>query len=514
MAISEQSKIIKTFYGGITRDEKSKINGVASNIEELDIFTNADYIQAEQIFTADSLPASSEAYAFTSGNTGIAYALGKETSASKVRLFSVASGGASNPGSWATLITSADTTNLSYSVSPIQYFSTTEALPNALYFVTKTAANVVKLCKFEISAGTDFTVVGTLTGLTGSYDRISMKVIFGELYITNGKYIASVDKDGVFTNDKFTLPNEWTSVDIIAVSDVAVILGRYVDRTVNFCKGFWWDLTNATQVDDSFNIPSGGPQWMVNHKENVKICTSINGTTRFYQLSGAFPGAVPLELPGLVLTNSGTEGATQPISASKMVAEKDKILYFGLYKSDKTGVYAIGQLDSDKPIALLLSKRFATTDYSLHAPTALMILGSNYYGAYVDNGTASTVRCETLNSPSRSSSGVYESIVIDGGEPTVDKNLFQVVIPCQPLPASTDINVSVAPDYGSYTEIFRSDGTSLNTTNATIGLFDSTHTVNNKTWKIKVQLVSNTTSSPKVTGVGFSYNIKSKMASK
>jgi hypothetical protein len=498
---TEKIKLINKFYGGMTRDEKSKISGVASNLEEIDIFANADYFQAEQIFSTDTLPATTEAYAYTSGSDGTAYAYGKETSGSKVRLLSVASGGADNPGAWATIFTSADTTNLAYSVSPVQFFKTTETNSTYLYYCTKTAGTVVLLKRYDITGGTEATV-GTLTQLSGSYDRISFRVLFGELYITNGKYMSSVDEDGVFTEAAFTLPLEWTTVDICPVSDVAIILARYSDRTVNFAKGFWWDLTSSVQFDDSFDLSSGGPQWIQNHKETIKICSAINGKARLFQLSGAFAGALPVELPGLVLSNVQADGATQPVSPSKCVAVKDKILYFALNKTDKTGVYAIGQLDSDKPTALVLSKRFSTTSYATHTPTALMIQGSNFYGAFSDNGTASTVRCETNNTPDRSSSGIYESIVIDDDNPISNKDLTDVYINTQPLPASTDVNVSVANDYGSYTEIFRGDGTSLNTTSALQGDFIAKQSKAKKVFKVKTELVSSGANSPKVTAIG------------
>lgn len=510
---TEQTKHIKNFYGGITRDDKSKINGVASNIEELDIFSNADYVQCEQIFSADTPTTGTEAYAYASDYNDVVYAYGKKASDGKVRIMKATTGGAATPGSWSDVFTSADATNLAYAPSPIQYFKTTEVNPHYLYFLTN-ASNTIKLCRFEISAGSDFTVVGTLTGLTGSYDKLSMKVLFGELFIMNGNLIAKVDKDGVFTPAAFTLPKEWIAVDMVSVSDVAIILGQHIDRMSNFSRGFWWDLTVLTQVDDSFDIPCGGPQWIVNHKETIKIMCAINGVARWFQLSGAFPGAVPLELPGMVMTNIATETSSQTISAPKMVAVKDKILYFGMWKTDKTGVYAIGQLDSDKPVALILSKRFATTDYSLHKPTALFILGPNYYGAYVDNTTASIVRCATLNSPNRSSSGVYESIVIDLGDATVNKDLKNVFIQTQPLPASTDINVFTAKDYGSYTEQFRPDGTSMNTTSGVLGFFGVTNCTSSKSFKIKTQMVSNGTSSPKLTGISFQYHIQTQPAGK
>lgn len=498
--MEQKVKTIRDFFAGIIRDDKSKIVGAASNIEELDIFTNRDYIQAEQIFTADAMPASTEIYSYCSDNASTVYGYGKETAGGKVRIVSVASGGGDNPGAFATLFTGADTDDLAYKISPLVFHRTTEANPNYLYALTKNGTTI-KLWRYNIVAGTE-SFVGTLTGLDGTDDRVSMKVVFGELIICNGKYMAKVDKDGVFTDDAFTLPNDWVAVDFIPVSDVCVILARYLDKSVNYCKGYWWDLTSTTQVDDSFNIPSGGPQWIYNHQEEVLMLCAINGKARFFKLSGAFPGAVPQELPGIELTNVGLEADQQPVSSSKMLAEKDKVLYFGLYKTDKTAVYALGKLDSDKPRALLLSKRFHTSDYSLHIPTGLFILGPNFFGAYSDNGTATNTRCESRNSPSRSSQGIYESIVIDDDSPNSDKKFEGIYVSCQPAPASTDVDVSTALDYGSYTEIFRGDGTSLNTTSALQGWFPIKSSKQNKVIKIKLKLVSATTSSPKVTAIG------------
>jgi hypothetical protein len=290
--MEEKLKVIKQFYGGIQRDEKSRTTGGSSNLEEVDIFSNADYIQAEQIFSADAMPASTEVYDYTSDSAGTVYGLGKETAANKVRIVSVTTGGADNPGAFATLFTSADTTNLSYSVSPIQYFKTTEAAPNWLYYVDKTAANVCKLMRVK-TAGTDEAEVGTLTGLTGSYDRISMEIIAGTLHITNGSSIATVDQDGVFTDKAFNLPLDWVAVDICPVGTVSLILARHVDRSQNVSKGFWWDLVPVAEsefdgYDDSFEISMGGPQWVLNYKETVRILCAQNGQALIYQLNGAY----------------------------------------------------------------------------------------------------------------------------------------------------------------------------------------------------------------------------------
>lgn len=496
----QKLKVIKTFYGGITRDEKSRINGAALNVEELDIFSNADFVQAEQIMTADTLPATTNVYAYDSGSTAICYAYGEETGASKVRLLSVASGGSDDPGAFSTLFTSADATNLAYKISPLIFHRTTEANTDYLYYLTK-ASTTISLKRYSITGASESTV-GTLTGLDGTGDRVSFKKMFGEIIITNGKYIAKVDKDGVFTDDAFVLPNDWIAVDMIAVSDVCLILSRYVDSTVNFCKGYWWDLTSTAQVDDSFNLPSGGPQWIVNHQESILMLCAHNGSARFFALSGAYPGSLPQELPGITLANVGLEVDLQPVSSSKMVAEKDKVLYFSLFKTDKTGIYALGKLDADKPRALVLSKRYSTSDYSLHKPTSLFILGPNYYGSFNDNGTSTAARCESRNSPNRSTSAIYESVQIDDDSPLMNKSFDAIYIGTKPLTASTDINVFTAYDYGSYGEVFRDDGTSLATTSAVQGAFKTTLGKAKKVTQVKVELVSSGANSPKLTSIG------------
>lgn len=502
----EKLLTIEQFYGGIARDDKSKTPGVCSNAEEIDIFSNANFFQAEQIFSADTLPDNTEVYAYCSDKDDQVWGYGANTSGSnEVRLVKVTSGGGSNPGSFSTVATSADTTDIAYTVSPITYFRQDNGNQDFLYYCTN-ASGTVKLKSYDITGDSESEQDSgatnmTLSGLDGSYDRISMKVFFGELYITNGQYIAKVDKDGVYTDKAFTLPNGWEAVDIIPVSDVGIILARDINRNSNISKGFWWDLTTSTQVDDSFTLPMGGPQWIVNHKENIRIMCSINGEAAFFQLSGAFPGAVPIEMPGIRLSNCITETSTTQVSAPKTVSVKGRIQYFGINKTDKTGVYAIGQLDSDKPNALVLSKRYTTTDYADHTGYALHILGPNFYATYDDNGTFAAARCESNNSPARSSQAVYESIVIDDGDPLNNKQIPFVYVNTKPLAASTDVDVSTAADYGSYAEIFRADETSFTGTNAIQGKMHASH-ADIKSIKIKLELTSNSTNSPQVTSIG------------
>ena len=511
-------KYKEKFFAGQVRDDKSEQIGAWSNLEEIDIFTNSDFVQAEQILSAESLPANTEIYAYDTGDDDTVYTYGRRTDATAgtVRLMSVASGGGSDPGNLSTLFTSADTTNLATRVGDMKFFRSSEASnPTSLYYIQGTGSSWY-LSRYNIGAGAEQTwngsawVAGTanassqLTGLSGSFDRPTMKIIYGELLICHGQFVAKIDKDAVFTLKAWTAPNEWQGIDIIPVSDIALILARNKNRLVNYSKGFWWDLTNTTQFEDSFTLPIGGPQWIYNHKETIKMLCAINGIARIFQLSGAFPGAVPLELPGIGLTNIGTETSTRPISMPKMVSTKDRILYFGLLKTDKTGIYGLGQLDSDKPNALILSKRFNTTNYANHRPTALLVHGPNFYAAYDDNGTETAMRCETLNSPSRSSNATMDDIWQDGNLPLNNKQLKNIFIATKKLTSGTSLAISVASDYDdTFTSVTRANGTAYNTTNALIGKMLGKSFANKKAFKVRIAFTSSTTNSPQLQGVGY-----------
>src|SRR3990167_5068327 len=505
--MKETVKIIDKWYGGQVRDDKSKITGAAFNFEELDIFENQNFIRSTQLMTSDAMPASTEIYAYTAGADDTVYGVGKETSANKIRIVSVASGGTDNPGAFGTLFTSADATNISTKITEATFFKTSETAGGYIYYITANGGTIT-LKRYSVTGAAEATV-GTLTGLDGSFDRPTQKVIYGELFICNGIYIAKVDKDGVFNEKAFTMPSDWEAVDIIPVSDVALLLAKNTNRLVNQTRCFWWDLTSTTQFNDSFSLPVGGPQWMVNYQEKITIFCAINGQGRFFQLTGAFQGAKPVELPSLILTNVAAETTTQPISMSKMLSTKDKILYFGLYKTDKTGIFALGQLDGDKSTAVCLAKRFDTSDYSLHKPTSLLIQGSNFYASFDDNGAADHSRCESNNSPTRSSNGVYESVWIDFDNPFSDKSLSRAYISSYPLSASTSLDLYVATDYSSsYTQIKRADNTIFNTANGLLGLFRPAAFNNKKVYRVKVLWTRSTTNSPKLTAIGLRGEIK------
>jgi hypothetical protein len=230
---------------------------------------------------------------------------------------------------------------------------------------------------------------------------------------------------------------------------------------------------------------------------------------RFFSLSGAFPGGVPLSLTRIDAVEEET--ATQDISPPQSISTRDNVLYFGVYRTEKTGIYALGQVDETKPLALILSKRFSTSAYTNHKPYSLLIQGPNFYAAFDDNGTSSNTRCESNNSPSRSSNAVYESIIMDDDDPTADKEIKGVYVTTKPLPASTDIDMSIAGDYSTFTQIYRPDGTSFNTSSGVLGYYAAKKS-NIKTWNVKMQVTSSGADTPKITSIGFDIWVDDKPA--
>jgi hypothetical protein len=498
-------RTIEEFFGGITLDDKPRVIGVGSNFEEIDIFTNKNFIQAEQIFSADTIPATSELYDYSVGDDDILYGYGKETAGNKVRLFKLENSSAPNPGSWATLFTSSSGDTAKYE-GVIQAHETDEGgAKKWVYYLAGTG----ELKRYGDLDGTPAEEsVGTLSGLTGSWDKPFMKRIYGELYIGHGNFIARVDDNGNFEEKAFTIPNGWKVVDMIARSDTALILCRNENQKANSSIIFQWDLIATTQFDDSIEIPKGGAQWIVNHKENIRICCAINGEMSIFQISGSFP------IETHTLDNIGTETSTQAISPAKSVAIKENVLYFGLFKTDKSGLYAIGQTDETTPPALILTKRFSTGDYSDHKPTALFIQGSNFYASYDDDQTAKLARCETENSPARSSQAVYETIWLDFGSSSRDKHLKAIDLATYPLPASTKLALSVATDYNSsYTDIKRPDETDFDNDDGVMGYFTCPLS-NKKVFRIKIAFTSSTTNSVKLVSITMKSEIEDELSNK
>jgi len=573
--MKETLKIFDAFYGGIQKGDKPNIAGAVSNIEEVDIFTNKDYIQPEIIMSPDALVGGIKTISLGSGGTGytvddvitvvqsggangtitvntvdetgaiLAYTLlapgtnysiangltvtggtgsgatinilaidseiytfdidaadtlygyGKETTHNYVRIFSLPNAGSDNPGNWSTLFTSTAVGVKTNGI--ILHHEITEGGEQKKYLYYISVGNTLKRYG-PLGASPAESTVGTLSGLVNATDKTWGIRLFGELYIGNGQFIAHIDDNGIFTEKKFTLPNGWYGVDAIGLSDRMLILCQNVNSRLNYSMIYQWDLVATTQFDDSITIPMGGPQWIVNHKEIIRVLCASNGIAKIYQLSGSYP------IETHTIYNVATETAGQAISPVQTKTVKEGIFYFGIYKTDKTGIYALGQVDEGKPVALVLSKRFDTTDYSKHKPIALFIIGQNFYAVYNDDGINRISRCEGNNSPTRSSNAVMETIWYDAGDPIIEKDIANVYLVSYELPTNTSLKLYLAKNHGSYSEVKQPNGTNFN--NGEYGFYKAEEFKNLRNIKIKVAFTSNGTFCPKLKAIGLHIIIK------
>lgn len=506
----EKISLIDAFYGGIRNNLRSKIGGAALNVEELDIFSNRDFIQPEQIMSADTVPASTEVYAYCARINDTVYGYGKNTSNGKIRIVEKTNAGATAPDAWATTLSSTEATNLPDSRSPIEFHQTTEsaATVNSIYYLTR-ATDTWKLYRYKNFSSEE--IAGTLTGMANSFARPWMKRVFGELFVGHGQFICKVDKSGTFTEKAWTAPNGWDTIDMIQFSDVALVVCRPTNRLANYSAVFMWNLSSTTQFEDSGIIPMGGAQWIASCRDVVIVMTSINGSAKWWQLSATDPLRFQ-QIPELELSNMGVETSAQAISQPKSVSTKDGVLYFGVFKTDKSGIYAIGRIDDTKPFSMSLSKRFipsTTSAYSGHKPTGLLVHGPNFYAAYDDASTASVSKCETNNSPSRSSDALYESIWIDRDAPFNDKDFSRGYLHTQPLGSGASIATSIATDYAaSYTSLTREDGSSYNTVGAIFATLGSRSFTNIKAARVKLAFISSGSTAAKLIAIGMRFNLR------
>ena len=184
----------------------------------------------------------------------------------------------------------------------------------------------------------------------------------------------------------------------------------------------------------------GGPQIVLNHREVPWVYCAQNGTLR------SFPIGETTTRKRHTLYNVAEETDTQAVipDASKFIAD-DK-MYFALNKTDKPGLYSVGQVTTEAPYALFLAKRFHTSTYVNHTPYAAFSTGPNMYLSFDDNGTASVAKLEGNNSPTRSSKAVIETVYVDAGDPEIVKEWTDFLVLAKPLPNNCTITVDARVD--------------------------------------------------------------------
>jgi hypothetical protein len=511
---TDSEKVYSQFAGGLQRDDKSAIAGGGLAIEELDILENANFVRPAQVFSADAtVPANQAFHSYCEDPLlGTGYAVGGDNNGNTyAQVFYNTAIGTPTASGWTSVGSNAPLVANPISGSAVHYEiesgATTPTL--AVYFIT--GQNVVTR---YTASGNIATTVWTLSTLTSNMGHISFREINTITYIAAGNYISTIDPGSTSTgpnfNEKaFALPTGYVAIDICQAGQYYFILAETSDLISNKSVIFIWDGVSP-QYTDQIPVPMGGPQWIYNFKQTVTICCTAGGKMKLFYLNAPTVGALCKAYPNIQIQNvqlpnqtlwigaTGNHGVNWvvPVSPSKSVFVKDDILYFALWKFDKTALYALGQLDSKSPFALWLAKRFSTADYSQMVPFAAYCFGQKIFAAfqtgYFTQGTNAT-NCAICDPAiaNRSSQAIFTSTWDDDGEPMNPKDLIRAYMQSYPIPRGCSLQLNFAFDYGTtYTTMVQAGNSIMNTLNQVFSIMRPTGALNKKLFQWQVAFTS------------------------
>ena len=487
---------LQQFFGGITKGERDRRVGVAFNVEDCDIFENQDYIEPTTIFVADDITRRTQAYEVSEADNGYAYSQSADGDA---EIMVLATASADNPTTWSSAFESTGDVHPNGTLAWFKWNTGADYL----YYptISGTTVSLKKLGDLttytETTAALNGTDATTLDGLDATGDRMQFIKGFTEMYILNGKYISKISSAGVFTQHAFTLDDNLTAVSAALKGEFLYILCKYANAGLNSSRIAVWDLSHTTQAVDYIDVPCGGPQWIANHGDILRVLCVRSGTAQFFEVQQGLHAVKTHELASMK-----TETAAQPISPVNTVFIDNNILYFGLWKTDKTGLYALGRVTEGAPLALVLAKRFDTSDYSTHTPNAASKFGNNWFAAMLDNATENTMRIEGNNSPTRSSNAVYESVWFDGGNPEAIKDWRGYIVLSKVIPTSCEIKVDCkvdnATNYDTNSLVTLTSTNDYNHGGGTAGTYwhRITTSLAGRFLRIRIRFTSSTTTKP------------------
>lgn len=439
---SEKIVYIPKFYGGISDDIRNGLKyGKFYNSEEVDIYSSKDYVQPVATMINDSVTGYTNFSDYTLGDTGILYALCVKTSGNVAAIYKKVTPSGATPSAWASVI-DCTVAPAAQGYSPLSFFKTTESSVVKKYLYYHTAANKLSRYGDINGAPTETTVFGTLSGLTGTTsEKLCHVVDSGTLFIANGNYIAEVTSQGNFIDKAYTLPT-----GLVAVDMTPFVLSTGGDYMAILCQDsldpnhsiiILWDKVATSGFLVKIIVSNGNPQWIQRFGSYYLVSTlSSDGNFRIYQLNGVNASGVPL----FDISNTAY-ATTRPISPVNSKAMKSGVFYFGLEKTDKTAIYAIGETIDNLP-ALTLYNRYATTDYSKHKPYASMWVNNCFYSSFSDNGTDKEAAANE-SAPTYSTQAVLETLLTDAGQPFNDKQFKTLQIGTKKIPTGCSIGLQI-----------------------------------------------------------------------
>lgn len=308
----------------------------------------------------------------------------------------------------------------------------------------------------------------------------------GVCLIADGKNMAMFDYDGANNKTALTLEDGNKAKSLLDIGD-AILIGTQSE--VKKANIFTWN-----RLSDSWDKKDSAQGEIVNGMEflegGVVAQVGNGGKIRFYNYSESTPFRVIPETEW-VYPNG--------------VVQKNGIVYLGMNGGDKNGVYSIGRIDKNDPIAVNLEYiPSAGQDSEIGA---ICTDGDNLFVAW-KNGTSYGVDVIDMENKA---DATFESLIYDADRPEIEKSFSHVKVVCNPLPEGCEIKVKYrttresGEEEDGWNSAEMSDGRdSINGEGETKGIFNIE--AYGEEYEVRVELYSNGNDGPEVRSITTFYN--------
>ncbi len=427
------------FFGGMSKYISEGLRNYRYyNAEDIDIYSDPNFIQPSLTFQADDNAGITKVTGFTVDSSGKLYELGENTTP-KAIVYKKDTPTGATPSSWTNLFTSANAP-ATQGYSPITSFQTTESGNKVEYLYYHTGANILSRYGNLKGTPTETASFGTLSGLESS-DVLVDVVYNSELFVANGGYVARVTSQGNFVDQSYTLPTGLRVVDMTPMvlttgGDYMAILCKDTTNQ-NISYVVIWDMVATSGFIAKIRVPLAKPQWI------QKIGTSflvggVNPNNQFEVY--AMAGLIVTDSPIFIISHVDYTYSHQ-VSPPTTKSTIGNLFHFGLKGIERAGIFAISEVKEDLP-AISLLHRCSATDYTKHIPMAFCAVADCKYISYYDDTDSNYhVGLANAQDPHYSSNAILETLLYNNNSAYTDKKWTRFQIGLEPLPSECSIGV-------------------------------------------------------------------------
>lgn len=308
----------------------------------------------------------------------------------------------------------------------------------------------------------------------------------GDLFICNNDKLAMVDFAGVFTTEAVKIiPNN--IIKCLVSNDEDIIFGSV--KKDNAEEGYLWAWNTLLMAwRKRKRIPTKGINALL-ISEIMIAQAGLNGEIFFSDLVHQLPIT---SFPGGGYVNPGG------------VTTKGNLAMFGVYGSDKCGIYSYGRVAKNRVFALNLDYVLSMNKLSGIEIGAVKMVGKDLLASWKDGTTYGVDVVDTANKANT----IYEGLDFDGGRPFIKKIFSTIKLTMLPLPAGCSVKAKFRIDkksdwvyakLGNGSEIF-------NTTGETEAIFNTG--VDGEIYEVGVELFSSGNNSPEILSINNYFDIR------